>query len=232
MYVEVATTKVKRYKETEESRNVIGKGIVQGEFQKYPAVTQLLRSNGLLDGWPTQLARTDLTYDEGVDIKYRFRRMTPARFRDYSDSILLAAYTEAQRYEGEKYKFAKFEVKLKRNEKGRKSQLEPMRTYTCAKQTDAEVMVYGASALGYKPTYYPHGGTTETEQRSYLINKVEDILQIPDSTSPGPYVDKQNPYVVVSLTISIRAGLHDARKDTNKAAKAKKSSEIQNEDDL
>ena len=220
--------KVRRYRETEETKNVIGKGIVSGSFTKYPAVTQLLRSQGLLDGWPTQVARS-FTYDEGIDITYRFRRMTPAKFRDFSDSLLLAAYTEAKRYDSEKYKFGKFEVKLKRNEKGRKS-IDPIRTYTCAKQTDAEIMVYGAQALGYTPTYYPKGGTVEAEQRSYLINKVEDILQIPDSTSPGAYVDKQNPYTVVSMTISIRAGLRDAKTDTNKAAKTKK--EIQNEDDL
>jgi hypothetical protein len=41
------------------------------------------------------------------------------------------------------------------------------------------------------------------------INKVEEILDIPESTSPGPYVNKQRPYKVLALTICIRAGLSE-----------------------
>ena len=233
--------KVKRYKETGESKQAIGKGIVSGSFTRYPAVTQLLHEQGLLEGWPTQVNRTDLEYDEGIDIIYRFRRMTPARFKEYSDALLLAAFTEADRYKEEKYKFGKFVVKLNRNDKGRKA-IEPSRTYTCAKHTDAEVMVYGKEALGYTPTYFPHGGAVEQEQRSFLINKVEDILQIPDTTSPGAYVDKQKPYTVASMTIGIRAGLREAKgKSIFDKAEADRTlkrlgygtpKEIQSEDDL
>ena len=217
--------KIRRYK-GEEEKDIVGKGIVKGPFQKYPGVTQMLFQQGVLESWPTQVNRVDLTYDEGVDIVYRFRRMTPARFKEYSDAVLLAAYTEADRYKDEKYKFGKFIVKLNRNEKGRKTAIGQIRSYVSAKETDAERMVYGAQALGYTPTYTPKGSTREVEQRTYLINKVEDILGIPDSTSPGPYVDKQKPYTVQSMTISIRMGLRGER--TEKASKKK---EIENEDD-
>lgn len=211
--------KIRRYKETPESRMAVGKGIVTGPFTRYPSVTQLLMDQGVLLGMPTQIHRKDLEYDEGIDIVYRFRRMTPVKFKEYSDALLLAAFTEADRYKDEKYKFAKFVVKLNRNEKGRKT-IEPLRTYIAAKHPDAEIMVYGKEALGYVPTTW-RMGELEKEQRSFLINKVEDILNIPDSTSPGPYVDRQKPYTVTTMVVGIRAGLRLNREEREERRREK-----------
>jgi hypothetical protein len=80
--------------------------------------------------------------------------------------------------------------------------ISPRRTYIAAKHPDSDVMVYGAQALGYTlPEEY--------KKRPFLINKVEEILDIPESTSPRPCVNKQKPYKVLTLTICIRAGLSE-----------------------
>jgi len=173
--------------------------------RRYPEVTRLLYQRGVLRTYPIQIKREDLTYDEGVDIVYSLRNMTPARFREFSEALLLAAYTEAERYKDERFKFAKIEVQLNRTAKGRKT-INPRRTYIAAKHTDSDIMVYGEEALGYElPEEY--------KKRPFLVNKVEDILNIPDSPSPGPYVQKQRPYKVLSLTICIRAGLEIGRRE-------------------
>lgn len=159
---------------------------------------------------PIQVERTDLEYDDGIDIVYRLKRMTPARFKEFSDALLLAAYTEAERYKEEKWKFAKFEVQLNRTPKGRKT-VSPRRTYIAAKHPESEIMVYGEEALGYT---IPEGAP-----KPFLINKVEDILGIPESESPGPYVQKQNPYKVLSMTICIRAGMREKMRGARLALK-------------
>ena len=74
-------------------------------------------------------------------------------------------------------------------------------SYIAAKHTDADIMVYGEQALGYT---IPEGA-----KKPFLINRVEEILNIPDSPSPGPYVNKQRPYKVLSMTICIRAGTYE-----------------------
>jgi len=168
---------------------------------KYPSVTRLLYKQGYLTRYPRQVERDDLEYDEGIDIVYDFKNLSPAKFEELADQILLAALLEAERYEDEKYKFAKIDVKLNRTEKG-KRKAGAIRTYTAAKHWDADVMVYGEEALGYT---LPE----EEKRRPYLVNKVKDILGIPDSPSPGAYVKKQKPYTVTSLVISIRAGMHE-----------------------
>lgn len=169
---------------------------------KLPEATDVLLEQGALSGRPTQKERQDLMYDEGIDITYTLQGMTPAKFRQFSDALLLAAFQEAERYKEEKYRFAKFEVRLNRTAKGRKTGIAPTRVYTAAKHTDSDVMVYGEEALGYTlPEEY--------KKRPFLINKVEEILDIPDSPSPGPYVQKQRPYKVLSMTICIRAGLNE-----------------------
>ena len=178
--------------------------------RKYPDITQLLHKEGVLVTYPVQINRTDLEYDDGVDIVYRLKRMTPARFREFSDALLLAAYTEAERYKEEKWRFAKLEVQLNRTSKGRKT-VSPRRTYIAAKNPDSEVMVYGEEALGYT---IPEG-----MPKPFLINKVEEILGIPESESPGVYVQKQNPYKVLSMTICIRAGLGRERIEARRALK-------------
>lgn len=170
--------------------------------KRYPPATELLMEQNAITGVPTQKVREDLLYDEGVDITYTLQGMAPSKFRKFQDALLLAAYQEAERYKGEKYRFAKFEVRLNRTTKGRKTGISPTRVYTAAKHTDSEIMVYGEEALGYElPEDY--------KRKPFLINKVEEILDIPSSTSPGPFVEKQNPYKVVTMTICIRAGYNE-----------------------
>lgn len=165
---------------------------------KYTAPASVLYEKGIIITYPVQVERTDLEYDEGIDIVYRFRNMTPAKLREYADVLLLAAYTEGERYREYKYKFAKLEVELNRTAKGRKT-VNPRRTYIAAKHPDVDVMVYGEEALGYE---LPEG-----VKKPFLVDKVEEVLGIPESESPGPYVKKQRPYKVISMTICIRAGL-------------------------
>jgi len=171
---------------------------------KYPEVTNYLLERGAISGPPKQIKRVDLVYDEGIDIVYELREMTPAKFKEFADTLLLAAFTEAERYKDERYRFAKFVVRLNRTAKGRKT-ISPIREYTAAKHPDSNIMVYGEKALGYElPEEY--------KRRPFLINKVEDIIGIPESPSPGPYVVKQRPYKVLRLIISLRAGMPEIRK--------------------
>lgn len=180
---------------------------------KIPEATQVLIEQGALLGRPTQKERQDLLYDEGVDITYSLQGMTPAKFKQFSEALLLAAFQEAERYKDEKYRFAKFVVKLNRTAKGRKTGISPTRDYTAAKHTDSDVMVYGEEALGYTlPEEY--------KKRPFLINKIDEILDIPDSPSPGPYVQKQRPYKVMSMIVSIRAGFNELRMEDIKNMRA------------
>lgn len=173
-------------------------------LREYPEVTNYLLEMGAISRLPKQIKRVDLVYDEGVDIIYELKAMTPAKFREFADSLLLAAYTEAERYKEAKWRFAKFVVRLNRTAKGRKT-ISPVREYVAAKHPDSAIMVYGEEALGYElPEEY--------KKKPFLINKVEEILGIPDSPSPGPYVMKQRPYKVLRLVISLRAGMPEVRK--------------------
>lgn len=186
---------------------------------RYPEVTRLLYEKGVLLGYPTQIERKDLTYDEGVDIVYTLKNMTPARFKDTAEALLLAAFTEAERYSEYKYKFVKFVVKLNRNTKGRKMGYSQKRDYIASKHTDPEIMVYGEEALGYTlPEEY--------KKHPFLVDKVQEILNIPDSTSPGPYVDQQKPYKVDIMVISIRAGLNDKFEKIDRSGVTSKREEL------
>lgn len=169
--------------------------------RKYPAVTQLLHDRGVLDGYPKQVVRDDLQYAEGIDIIYNLKGMAPAKFREFAEALLLVAYEEAKRYDDEPIKFAKFEVKLNRTEKGRKTLSRPVRTYGAQGHDDANVMVFGKEALGYTPTRFKDG--VEVEQKSYLVNKVDEILDIADKYMRD-YLSQQRPYKVLQLIISIR----------------------------
>ena len=170
-----------------------------------PAIVELLLDKGVLRRPPRQLLRDDLEYDQGIDIVYELKNITPAKFRAYSEALLLAAFTEAERYSEEKYKFAKLVVELNRTAKGRDS-ISPRRDYIAAKHTDSEIMVYGEEALGYK---LPE----EERRRPFLTNKVQEILAIPDTPSPGQYVQKQRPFRVVLMIISIRSGKRPVKEE-------------------
>jgi hypothetical protein len=163
---------------------------------KYPEVTRLLYQKGILARLPKQVKRDDLMYAEGIDIHYDLVGMTPAKFKEYSDSLLWIAYEEALRYNEEPIKFARFDVALNRTEKGRKMMSNPIREYTARGNPEADVMVFGEGALGYE---IPEG-----MKKPFLINKVDEILGLTDSISLKPYIQVQRPYKVVKLVISIR----------------------------
>lgn len=138
---------------------------------------------------PRQYNR-DLAWAEGIDIVYTLRNLTPANFLEYSDKLLLLALQEATRYNQYKWKFAGFDVKLGRLKKGR--DLPEIATFQSAMHDEPDIMVYGP---GYEPGYEP-------PQRHFLYNKVEDILDIVKRYTDK--VNKQSPYKVIRLFISIR----------------------------
>lgn len=156
-------------------------------------ITRLLQKKGLLLHAPTVIERTDLQYAEGYDIVYDFKGLTPAKFKEYSDSLLWLAYEEARGREDFPTKFARFEVQVNKTIKGRKS--SDKRTYAASGNPDPSVMVFGEEALGYS--------IPEKMKKPFLVNKVEDILDIPTSYMKDN-ISKQRPYKVLSLVISVR----------------------------
>ena len=154
----------------------------------YPQPTRDLYELGVLKGYPSQKTIA-LFRDYGVNITYRFKKLTPEKFKLVSNLLLEVAKEEADRYPEYKWRFARIEVKLSRTAKGRKS-LPNTQTYTASKHTDSQIMVYG-------PGY-------EIEEKIFLIDQVEKILDIP--TRYLGRVNKQRPYVVTHMTIALRAG--------------------------
>lgn len=152
---------------------------------KYPTAAKLLMSEGVTS-MPRQTKRDDLRWAEGIDITYTLKGLTPVKFREYSDSLLLLAYQEMMRYNEYKWKYARFEVKLGRLKKGR--DLPEIASFQCSMHDEPEIAVYG-------PEY-------EVPTRPFLKNKVEDILDIV-KRYPGK-VSKQSPYKVIKLVIYIR----------------------------
>lgn len=151
----------------------------------YPAAANQLIREGVASA-PRQAIKEDLTWAEGIEITYNLRGLTPVKFREHCDSLLLLAYQEMMRYNEYKWKFASFEVKLGRLKKGR--DLPEIASFQCAMHDEPEIAVYG-------PGY-------ETPQRHFLQDKVADILDIA-KRYPGK-VSKQNPYRVIKLVINIR----------------------------
>ena len=151
----------------------------------YPSAARYLIESDVT-ATPRQIERTDLTRSEGIDIIYTLKRLTPANFRTYSDSLLLLAYQEMMRYNKHKWKFARFDVRLGRLKKGR--DLPEIASFGSAMHDDPEIAVFG-------PGY-------EVPQRHFLKDKVEDILDITKRYSGK--VSRQNPFRVVKLVISIR----------------------------
>lgn len=166
---------------------------------KYDPVAKFLHSKGLLPEWPKQVDRTDLRYDEGIDITYTFKGMTPKRFEDLADALMLLAYNEAKRYNEYRWKFAKVVIEVNRTAKGRKS-IKPVREYTAGKHEDPDIMVYGEKALGYQ---LPE----EAKSKPFLVNRIQDIIDIIETISPEGTIKRQNPYKVLALVICIRAGI-------------------------
>ena len=169
--------------------------------RKYSETVKLLYQKGILESYPKQEKRDDLRYAEGVDITVNLRSMTPAKFKEYAESLLWVAYEEAKRYVGEPIIFAKFSVRLTRNEKGRKVISQPVREYTARGNPDPEVLIFGKQALGYIPTHIVGG--KEVELKASLSDKVDEIIGLTE-TYMKDYLQKQRPYKVLSMTISVR----------------------------
>jgi len=162
---------------------------------KYPKQTVELFRLGLLRVYPEQVKRSDLLTDSGVDIVYKFKNVTPAKFEKYVNEILMSAYAEAERYSDERYKFGRFLIEMNPNAKGKTKELPATREYTAGKNPDTDTMIWGTSVE------VPEGAS-----KPFLSSKAEEIIGILNSTSPGPYLNKKLPYKVLQMTISIRSG--------------------------
>lgn len=150
----------------------------------YPSAARMLIEDDITNV-PRQYLRP-LNWANGIDIVYTLRGLTPANFKKYSDTLLLLAYQEASRYEEYKWKFASFDVRLGRLRKGK--DLPEIATFTASMHDDPDILVYG-------PGY-------EVPQKHFLIDKVKDILDL--AKRYGDKLNKQKPYKVIRLTISIR----------------------------
>jgi len=155
----------------------------------YPESTQSLHELGILKQYPTQKAIV-FYRDHGINITYRFKGVSPEKFRRISNLLLETALQEAERYTDYKYFFARFEVRLGRTTKGRKS-LPLSQTYQAAKHPEPSIMVYG-------PGY-------DTGEEIFLIDQVEKILDIPARYQGR--VKRQRPYMVTEMQICVRAGI-------------------------
>lgn len=182
----------------------------------YPSAAAILIEKGYISA-PQQEIRDDIRWATGVDIVYKLKNMTPARFKEASPYLLTLAEQEAQRYKDFKWKFAGFDVKLGRLKKGR--DLPEIATFMAAMHEDPAIMVWGEEVLGY-----------EVPQKYFLNNKVDDIIDIAKRYTDK--VDKQTPYVVTRLFISIRQpretpeeGMKQLGRDI--AAKTKKGEDIE-----
>lgn len=151
----------------------------------YPSAARFLIEDDIT-AVPRQRAR-DLRWAEGIDIIYTLKGLTPANFRRYSDSLLLLAYQEAMRYDKVgRWKFATFDVRLGRLKKGR--DLPEVISFQAHMHDDPDIMVYG-------PGY-------EVPNKIFLKDQVEKILDI--IKRYGDRINKQSPFKVIRLTISIR----------------------------
>lgn len=154
-----------------------------------------LFKKGILRKYPEQVGREDLLTDEGVDIVYYLKGVTPSVFQNVVDELLLAAYAEGERYKDAAYKFAKFTIEMDLNSKGRTAGISTVREYIAAKNPETETMVWGTGV-----------DLPEGFKNPFLVGKSEEIINILKDDSPGPYLKRKNPYKVTSMTISIRAG--------------------------
>jgi len=155
----------------------------------YLEPTKNLYELGVLKQYPTQKAIV-FYRDYGINITYRLKGVSPEKFQRISNLLLEAAHQEAGRYTDYKYFFARFEVRLGRTTKGRKS-LPLSQTYQAAKHPEPYIMVYG-------PGY-------DTGEEIFLIDQVEKILDIPARYQGR--VKKQRPYMVTEMQICVRAGI-------------------------
>ena len=159
--------------------------------QVHPVVRQLIQE-GAIRGAPRQVDRGELSLSDGVDIVYDLLRMTPDRFTRYVDQLILIADYECNRYSDFEYFFGSWSVEL--NTAGTRRQ-ENNRQYIAAMSTDIDTMVYGDG----RERPFENGGNGRS-----LSHKAEAILNMLSTGSPGAYVNRQDPYRVVRMVISVR----------------------------
>lgn len=157
---------------------------------RYPQATRDLYRLGLLKQYPSQ-REVIFFRDHGVNIRYSLKGVTPEKFRNSVQLFLEAAYEETRRYPDHPWSFARFEVRLSRTVKGRKS-LPLDQTYTSGKHREGRIMVYGV----------PGGVPGETT--TFLIDRAEQILDIPARYLGR--VNAQRPYTVLWMEVCLRMG--------------------------
>lgn len=160
-------------------------------FRLDPRIRVLLDEKALRR-LPYQEDRGDLVTTDGVDMVYDLRNMTPSRFIRFISELLIMAEFESNRYPGVEYRYGKFIVEL--NSGGRVRD-RIRRSYTTSMMRDTDDMVYGRS--DEEPVEL--GGTGRS-----LSHKAEAIINMLDTGSPGAYVNKQNPYRVLRMIVSVR----------------------------
>ncbi len=156
---------------------------------------------------PYQDDREDLVTTDGVDIVYDLRNMTPSRFMRSIAQLLVVAEYEAKRYSNVEYRYARFVVELNSGG-GRRGAEKIRRSYTTAMMRDTDEMIYGSSEE--EPVEL--GGTGKS-----LSHKAEAIINMLDTGSPGAYVNRQNPYRVLRMIISVRDNDRSSRGRGNEA---------------
>ncbi len=144
---------------------------------------------------PFQDDRSDLQTTDGVDIVYDLRTMTPSKFIRFISQFLILAEYESNRYGDVEYRYAKFIVELN---SGGRSRDKIRRNYTTAMFRDTDDMVYGSG--NEEPVELGGSGRS-------LAHKAEAIINMLDTGSPGAYVNRQSPYRVLRMIISVRNNL-------------------------
>ncbi len=161
-------------------------------FRLDPSIRELLDQR-IIRRLPYQDDRSDLMTTDGVDIVYDLRNMTPSKFMRSIAQLLVVAEHESNRYRDVEYRYARFIVEL--NSGGRRGSENSRRSYTAAMMRDTDEMIYGSS--DEEPVEL--GGTGKS-----LSHKAEAIINMLDTGSPGAYVNRQNPYRVLRMIISVR----------------------------
>jgi hypothetical protein len=162
---------------------------------KFPSAAQYLMDEDMLSSIRQKRRSFHKSWAEGgVDIIYHLQGMTPSNFLKYRDTLLLAAYQEAKRYEHTYTHIgAGFDVKLIRR-KGAKRDIPDVVTFSSSLRIvkDIDVMVYG-------PGY-------ETPTAISLADKADQIADILKRYDDK--VQKQRPFRVLRLYIICRTCSH------------------------
>jgi len=174
---------------------------------------ELIREK-IIGSYPRQIERTDLVYDEGIDVVYEFTNLTPKKFQSNVDRILAVARDECRRYQkkgSQRTFFTTFTVRV--NTKGPRGGSKVItRTYPAAKHIDPDIMVFGT-------------GTPTVENPPFLINQADRILRMVHEYKPGVALQPQTPFRVLRMIVSIRAGLQQEKREADIAKLTKKREE-------